>query len=117
VSWSWVACCSLCVVVVCHSSSCIVRYGGASSVVVRWVMGRGGASFVVRRQWFPWLFAVRRVHRLPMSFRTVTWRQASPLGRGDVAARRQPPMGGRRWWRHISWVMLMEVDWGAYFQI
>jgi hypothetical protein len=38
---------SLCDAVVCRSSSSVVRCGGVSSVVVRRVMGRDGASPVV----------------------------------------------------------------------
>jgi hypothetical protein len=60
---------------------------------------------------FRLLFVV--VHCLPASFRTVTWRQASPLGRGDVGTRCRPPAGGRQWWRRISWVILIEVDEGV----
>jgi hypothetical protein len=80
-------------------------------------MGCGGASFGVRRWWFRLSFAVRCVHGLPVLFGTMMWRQASPLGRGDVAPGRQPPMGGRWWWHRVSWVMLIKVDWGTYFQI
>jgi len=60
---------------------------------------------------FRLLFVV--VHCLPASFRTVTWRQASPLGRGDVGTRCRPPAGGRQWWRRVSWVILIEVDEGV----
>jgi hypothetical protein len=95
-------------------TSCVVvvRRGGMSFVVLRrslwWCVVRCGTSFVVVRRSL-WCVVIRRSLAVAGGFRlllavrrcgivrTVTWRQASPLGRGAVGARRQPPAGGRRW--------------------
>jgi hypothetical protein len=68
---------------VVHRVLFTVRRGGVSFVVVHC----GGVSW-----WWCLVCGVSRVG-LPVSFRAMTWRQASPLGRGDVGARCQPPAG------------------------